>query len=109
MIITLIIIFCIVVVLHAFTDTYKASNKQSYWVFLIPGYGVTCLNLPTDLDKDRVDDFFYLKVRDYLHGAMPATSVHLALLLSCCSCKSRQGAVLPLSANPSLTLLLSFC
>lgn len=66
--IALLVIFCILNVMACFTDTYTASNQQKFWVFIIPFYGPLCFSLPTDYDKDRVYEFYYLKIRDYVHA-----------------------------------------
>ena len=58
----LLVIFCLLVVFSNFTDTYTASNGSKFIVILMPFYGPLCFSLPTDFDKDRVYEFFYLKV-----------------------------------------------
>ena len=56
------VVWTLIVMGSCFTDHYLASNDQKYLVLLIPFYGPLCFNLPSDLDKDRVYEFFYLKV-----------------------------------------------
>ena len=50
------------VMVSCFTDHYTAFDGNKHLVLLIPFYGPMCFNLPTDLDKDRVYEKFYLKV-----------------------------------------------
>jgi len=68
--IAMMIVFCFFVLVCAFTDTYTASNNIKYLVLLLPFYGPVCFSLPSDFDKDRVYDHYYLKVRDYIRGVL---------------------------------------
>lgn len=68
LVIAIMVIFCLLVIIASFTDTYIASNNLAYVVILLPFYGPICFSLPTDYDKDRVYEFFYLKTRDYVHA-----------------------------------------
>ena len=38
------------------------SDGTRHWVLILPYYGPVCFALPTDADKDRVYDYYYLKV-----------------------------------------------
>mmetsp|Transcript_40215 Transcript_40215/g.89249 ORF Transcript_40215/g.89249 Transcript_40215/m.89249 type:complete len:296 (+) Transcript_40215:396-1283(+) len=78
--IALIVLFCILVIIVSFTDTYTATNKQKYAVLIIPIYGPVCFSLPTDYDKDKVYEHFYLKIRDYMH-ALFALAAFLLIVL----------------------------
>lgn len=59
-------LFCILVVVTSFTDTYTASNGLKFIVLLVPLYGPVCFSLPSDFDKDRVYEFYYLKVSRFI-------------------------------------------
>ena len=48
--------------LTCFTDYYKALDESVHVVLLVPIYGPIGLNLPSDADKDRVYEFYYVKV-----------------------------------------------
>ncbi len=61
LLIALLVIFCILHILACFSDTYTASNSIKSWVFIIPFYGPLCFSLPTDFDKDRVYEHYYLR------------------------------------------------
>ena len=47
-----------------FTDHYPALDGSKHLVLLVPFYGPMCFNLPSDLDKDRVYENFYLKASE---------------------------------------------
>lgn len=68
LLITMEVLFAIICFATAFTDSYTATNGMKYWVFLLPGAGPQCFSLPTEYDKDRVYEFYYLKIRDYVHA-----------------------------------------
>lgn len=82
--IALLIIFCILNFMSCFTDTYTASNGQKYWVFIMPFYGPLCFSLPTDQDKDRVYEFFYLKVGQGACAPEPPCAALASLHLCVC-------------------------
>lgn len=77
--IALVVIFAVMNFLVCFTDTYTGSNQQKFWVLVMPFYGPVCFSLPTDFDKDRVYDHYYLKIRDYMH-AMISTLAFLLVI-----------------------------
>jgi hypothetical protein len=62
LIIALLVIWTIITAVSCFTDTYRASDDRLHVVLLIPFYGPQCFNLPSDFDKDRVYEFYYVKV-----------------------------------------------
>lgn len=68
LLIAIMVLFACSTILCAFTDTYTASNNQKFIVLLIPRYGPICMSLPTDLDKDRVYEFYYDRVSTSLRG-----------------------------------------
>lgn len=78
--VALIVIFCIFVIFASFTDTYTGSNNTKYVVLLLPFYGPVCFSLPSDFDKDRVYDHFYLKVRDYIRAFIAMTCFLLIVI-----------------------------
>lgn len=80
LIIAMLVLFALACFFSAFTDTYTASNGTKFWVFMMPFYGPMCFSLPTDEDKDRVYDYYYLKVRDYVHGIL-ATSAFVLIMI----------------------------
>eukprot|EP00798_Chlamydomonas_sp_ICE-L_P014026 gene14026-19963_t len=83
LLIALVVIFGVMVIVVSFTDTYTASDGQSYPVLIFPVYGPVCYTLPTIEDKDRVYDSYYLKVRDYIHAFISTTVfVLIALFIS---------------------------
>ncbi len=61
----MLLLFCLLVIAASFTDTYTATNDQKYVVLLMPLYGPLCFSLPSDFDKDRVYEHYYLKVRGF--------------------------------------------
>ena len=70
LVIAMLVLFSLACFMVSFTDTYTALNGQKFWVLMIPFYGPLCFSLPTEEDKDRVYDFYFLKVRDYVHGLL---------------------------------------
>ncbi|KAG2490176.1 hypothetical protein HYH03_011305 [Edaphochlamys debaryana] len=80
LIIAMLVLFAIACFFSSFTDTYTATNGQKYWVLIMPFYGPLCFSLPTDEDKDRVYDYYYLKIRDYVHAVL-ATAAFLLIML----------------------------
>ena len=54
--------WCLMVFVTSFTDHYLASNQTKYVVLLIPFYGPMCFSLPSEFDKDRMYELFYIKV-----------------------------------------------
>lgn len=80
LVIAIMVIFAILVIFSCFTDTYTASNNQSYIVLLMPLYGPICFSLPSDYDKDRVYEFFYLKTRDYVHAFLSMAAFLLIVI-----------------------------
>ena len=62
LVVAILVLFCFLVIAASFTDTYTASNGLKFVVLLLPFYGPICFSLPTDFDKDRVYEFYYLKV-----------------------------------------------
>uniref|UniRef100_A0A7S0RXL8 Uncharacterized protein n=1 Tax=Chlamydomonas leiostraca TaxID=1034604 RepID=A0A7S0RXL8_9CHLO len=80
--IALLVIFCILNLLACFSDTYTASNGQKFWVFIMPFYGPLCFSLPSDYDKDRVYEFYYLKIRDYIHAFISMLTFLLIIIFT---------------------------
>lgn len=80
--IALLVIFCLANMLVCFTDTYTASNGQKFWVFIMPFWGPVCPSLPSDLDKDRVYECFYLKLRDYAHAFISMATFLLVIIFT---------------------------
>jgi hypothetical protein len=80
LVIAILVIFSILVIVASFTDTYTASNGQSFVVVLVPFYGPVCFSLPTDQDKDRVYEFYYLKTRDYVHAFLSMSTFLLIVI-----------------------------
>ncbi len=82
LLIALLVIFCFVNMLSCFTDTYTATNGQKFWVLLVPFYGPLCFSLPTDYDKDRVYEYYYLRYRDYFHAFASMLAFLLIIIFS---------------------------
>ena len=80
--IALLVIFSILNFFSSFTDTYTATNNQKSWVFIMPFYGPLCFSLPTDYDKDRVYEFYYLKIRDYAHALVSVLTFLLIIIFT---------------------------
>ncbi|KAG1674463.1 hypothetical protein FOA52_003068 [Chlamydomonas sp. UWO 241] len=99
--IAVIVFFCIFVLSAGFTDTYTASNNIKYMVVLIPLHGPVCFSLPTDFDKDRVYDHFYLKIRDYIRALLAMVTFLLIVIfitpISVC--------LMPADSNPNISSL----
>lgn len=97
--VAMLVVFCIFVIVCSFTDTYTASNNIKYLVLLMPFYGPVCFSLPTDFDKDRVYDNYYLKVRDYIRAGLAMICFLLIVLfitpISVC--------LFPESDNPNIS------
>lgn len=60
--IALVVIFSLICFMVSFTDTYTAYNGLKFWVVLVPFHGPVCFSLPTDEDKERVFEYFNVKV-----------------------------------------------
>jgi hypothetical protein len=92
LVIALLVIYTLANALACFSDTYTASNGAKYWVFIIPVYGPLCFSLPTDWDKDRVYEWYYLRVRDYVHALCSMLTFLLISIfsnpISMCICPS---------------------
>ncbi|KXZ47852.1 hypothetical protein GPECTOR_32g464 [Gonium pectorale] len=82
LVIAMLVLFGLACFFSSFTDTYTALNGQKFWVLMMPFYGPLCFSLPTDEDKDRVYDFFYLKVRDYIHAILSTAAFVLIMLFT---------------------------
>jgi hypothetical protein len=61
LLIALLVVICMFHILACFSDSYSASNGQKFWVFILPAYGPLCFSLPSDWDKDRVYEYYYLR------------------------------------------------
>ena len=70
MLAVLISLWTVIVIFSCFTDHYPALDGSKHLVLLIPFYGPMCFNLPTDMDKDRVYEKFYLKVGSFQRSVM---------------------------------------
>ncbi|MEW5303423.1 MAG: hypothetical protein WDW36_006116 [Sanguina aurantia] len=66
--IALVVIFSLICFMVSFTDTYTAYNGLKFWVVLVPFHGPICVSLPTDEDKERVFEYFNVKLRDIVHA-----------------------------------------
>ena len=83
LLIAILIITSLVCLGSSFTDTYVATDGQVFWVLILPCYGPVCFSLPTNLDKDRVYDFYFLRNRDYVHGFLTvAAFLNIILFLN---------------------------
>ncbi|KAG2441176.1 hypothetical protein HXX76_004028 [Chlamydomonas incerta] len=94
LVIAMLVLFSIACFFASFTDTYTAFNGQKFWVIIMPFYGPLCFSLPSDEDKDRVYDWFYLKIRDYVHAVLSTTAFVLIMLFTnpVCMCIFPSGA-----------------
>ncbi|PNH08555.1 hypothetical protein TSOC_004880 [Tetrabaena socialis] len=82
LVIAMLVLFALACFFASFTDTYSASNGQSYWVLIMPFYGPLCFSLPTDDDKDKVYDMYFLKIRDYVHATLSTAAFVLIMLFT---------------------------
>ncbi|KAL6764035.1 hypothetical protein V8C86DRAFT_3129160 [Haematococcus lacustris] len=91
--IALLVIFGCLHFMACFTDTYTASNQQKFWVFILPFWGPLCFSLPTDHDKDRVYEFYYLRIRDYVHAVLSTATFLLIVIFTnpVCMCLFPSG------------------
>lgn len=93
LVIAILVLFAVACFFLSFTDTYTAINGQKFWVLIMPFYGPLCFSLPSDEDKDRVYDHFYLKIRDYVHATLATAAFILIMLFTnpVCMCLFPSG------------------
>ncbi|KAF5842839.1 hypothetical protein DUNSADRAFT_4723 [Dunaliella salina] len=80
--IALLIIFSFLHTLCCFTDSYVTSTSTRVIIFMVPFYGPLSNGLPTEYERDKVYENYFLKGRDYAHALVSTTTFVLIMIFT---------------------------